>query len=151
MRADRPNPLDPCHQVVWEYPDSSGARPLQVPARSSATLPTVAACVRRFCLDCQGLTTARGAFDCQSRICPLYVASPFRQTRRRQATKGLVVSYCRHCQPGDTTDCQGASCALYPWRPWQPGGQPKRRALTESLREQLAVIGQASRFQDSRQ
>ncbi len=87
--------------------------------------PTVAACVRRFCLDCLGLTSARGAFDCQSRICPLYQACPFRKTGRRRATKGLVVTYCRHCQPGDTTDCGGDDCALFPWRPWQPGGQPE--------------------------
>jgi len=151
MRADRPRPVEACRQVVWEYPDSSGARPLQVPARSRATLPTVAACVRRFCLDCMGASSARGAFDCQSRVCPLYAASPFRQTGRHRATKGLVVTYCRHCQPGDLTDCGGEQCALHPWRPWQPGGQPKLRTMTESQRKRLAVIGQASRFQDSRQ
>ena len=114
-------------------------------------IPTLSACVKRFCLDCQGLATGRGAFDCQSRICPLYPASPFRQIGRRRASKALVAAYCRHCQPGDTTDCQGADCALYPWRPWQPGGQPKRRTLTQSQRRRLLLIGQSSQFQDSRQ
>jgi len=118
---------------------------------SISAIPTVAACIRRFCLECQGLTTARGAFDCQSRVCPLYQASPFRQTGRRRATKSLVVTYCRQCQPGDQTDCGGGECALYPWRPWQPGGQPKRRTTSECQRKRLAAIGQASRFQDSRQ
>jgi hypothetical protein len=108
--------------------------------------PTIAACLRRFCLDCMGASSARGAFDCQSRVCPLYQASPFRQTGRHRATKGLVVTYCRHCQPGDTTDCQGASCALYPWRPWQPGGQPKARTMTESQKHRLVAAGQSFRF-----
>ena len=113
--------------------------------------PTVAACIRRFCLDCLGASSGRGAFDCQSRICPLYAASPFRRIGRRRATKALVVSYCRHCQPGDTTDCQGADCALYPWRPWQPGGQPKVRTISESQKRRLRLIGQSSQFQDARQ
>jgi len=112
---------------------------------------TLKACVRRFCLDCQGVTTVRGAFDCQSSICPLYVACPFRKTGRRRASKGLVVSYCHHCQPGDQTDCGGENCALYPWRLWQPGGQPKLRTLTESQKERLRLIGQSSQFRDRRQ
>jgi hypothetical protein len=117
----------------------------------TTSLPTVAACVRRFCLDCLGATSARGAFDCQSRICPLYQSSPFRRVGRRRATKGLLAAYCRHCQPGDTTDCGGDDCALFPWRPWQPGGQPKRRTVTEPQRSRLAAIGHASRFQGARQ
>ena len=40
--------------------------------------PTVAQAVRRFCLECLGATTARGAFDCLSGLCPLYVCMPFR-------------------------------------------------------------------------
>ena len=113
--------------------------------------PTVAQSVRRFCLDCQGLTSARGASDCQSRICPLYEASPFRSAGRRRASKSLVVKYCRHCQPGDQSDCGAEDCALYPWRPWQPGGQPKLRTLTEPQKRRLMLIGQSSQFQDSRQ
>ena len=120
-------------------------------ALSRASLPTIAACVRRFCLDCLGASSARGAFDCQSRICPLYQASPFRHTGRHRVTKGLVVDYCRHCQPGDQTDCGGEECALFPWRPWQPGGQPKLRTLTEPQKRRLRLIGQASQFRNPRQ
>ena len=117
----------------------------------TATIPTVAVSIRRFCLDCLGLTSARGAFDCQSRICPLYVASPFRQAGRRRAAKRLVAAYCRHCQPGDQTDCGGEDCALYPWLPWQAGGQPKVRPLNASQRRRLRLIGQTSQFRGVRQ
>ena len=113
--------------------------------------PTVAACVKRFCLECQGLTNRRGAFDCQSRICPLYQASPFRRTGRRRASKSLVAAYCHHCQPGDQSDCGAEDCALYPWRPWQPGGQPKLRTLNESQKRRLRAIGQPSQFRRMRQ
>jgi hypothetical protein len=121
------------------------------PARSGASRPKVAACVRRFCLDCEGLTSARGAFDCASRICPLYVASPFRRIGRHRATKSLVVTYCRHCQPADQSECGGDDCALFPWRHWQPGGQPKTRTLTESQKARLRLIGRTSQFQNPRQ
>ena len=113
--------------------------------------PTVTQAVKRFCLGCLGATSARGAFDCQSRICPLYQASPFRRIGRRRATKGLVVTYCRQCQPGDQSDCGGEDCALYPWRPWQPGGQPKLRTMSESQKRQLLAAGQSSQFRNSRQ
>ena len=121
------------------------------PVPDGRSLPTVASCVRRFCLDCLGATTGRGAFDCQSQVCPLYVASPFRQARRRRASKGLVVAYCRHCQPEDRTDCGAADCALFAWRPWQPGGQPKARTVTEAQKRRLRLIGRSSQFQNSRQ
>jgi hypothetical protein len=115
------------------------------------SLPTVVACVKRFCLDCQGLTSARGALDCQSRICPLYQASPFRRIGRRRTSKGLVISYCRHCQPGDHTDCGGDDCALFSWRPWQPGGQPKARTVSDAQKKRLLAIGQSSQFRNPRQ
>jgi hypothetical protein len=113
--------------------------------------PTIAACVKRFCLDCLGATSGRGAFDCQSRICPLYQASPLRRIGRRRASKGLVISYCRHCQPGDLTDCGGDGCALFAWRPWQPGGQPKARTVSDAEKKHLLAIGQSSQFQNPRQ
>jgi len=119
--------------------------------RGSAAVPSITICVRRFCLDCLGASSARGAFDCQSRICPLYAASPFRQTGRRRATKGLVAAYCRHCQPGDITDCGGTDCALFVWRPWQSGGQPKMRGLTETQKQRLRQIGRSSQFAGARQ
>jgi len=105
--------------------------------------PTVAACVRRFCLDCQGLTSARGAFDCQSRVCPLYQVSPFRRIGRRRASKGLVVAYCRQCQPDDNTDCGAEDCALYAFRPWDGPGKAGKRRPSE---KQLAHLESARRL-----
>jgi len=112
---------------------------------------TVAQAVRRFCLACLGASSARGAFDCQSHICPLYATCPFRKTGRCRATKALIAAYCRHCQPGDQTDCGADDCALFFWRPWQPGGQPKTRTMTESQKMRLRVIGRTSQFQNRRQ
>jgi len=125
--------------------------PPSVTAGGPQRRPTIVQAVRRFCLDCQGLISARGAYDCQSSICPLYAASPLRHTGRRRAAKALVAAYCRHCQPSDQSDCGADDCALYPWRPWQPGGQPKARILTESQKRRLRVIGQTSQFQNRRQ
>ena len=140
-------------------------------------VPTVAASVRRFCLECLGAASARNAYDCLSQICPLYVCTPFRgkpmpkhlaaggdvaeaEASRGQETarppktrssKARVAAYCRHCQPGDRTDCQAEDCALYPWRPWQPGGQPKLRTMTRSQKRRLRVVGHSSQFESSRQ
>ena len=113
--------------------------------------PSVAQAVRHFCLACCGAASSRNAFDCLSQVCPLYVCMPFRRIGRRRASKGLVAAYCRHCQPGDTTDCQREDCALHPWRPWQPGGQPKVRRLTDSQKQRLRQIGQSSQFAGARQ
>ena len=121
------------------------------PLADARSVPTVTARVRRFCLDCLGATDGRGAFDCQSQVCPLYVALPFRQARRRRASKGLVVSYCRHCQPGDRSDCGAVDCALFAWRPWQLGGQPKVRTVTEAQKSRLRLVGRSSQFRNSRQ
>jgi hypothetical protein len=114
------------------------ARPRRVP------VPTVATCVRRFCL---GASSARGAFDCGDRVCPLrpaspslgkpmpltmrtedYEGEPARVTKRRPS-RALIHAQCRQCQPGDRTDCEAEDCALYPYRPWSgPGHAPGRRA-----------------------
>ena len=78
---------------------------------------------------------------------------------KRRATKADIARYCRGCQPGDMTDCGATeaglpaslNCALYFWRPWRPGGQPKTRKVKKAERERLRAIGEGSRFQDSRQ
>jgi len=153
MAQPRETAVHSSQAAVWPsqptVADSVGQRRRLAPGRSS--VPTVAARVRRFCLDCQGLTSGRGAFDCQSRVCPLYQASPFRRSGRRRASKGLLSTYCRYCQPGDLTDCGAADCALHPWRPWQPGGQPKARTVSEAQKSRLRVIGQSSQFRNPRQ
>ena len=147
MRIDRADLLEACHQVMVEYPDSSGARPRQAPTHSRSSLPTVSACIRRFCLDCLRATSGRGAFDCGSTLCPLRPASPFLGkpmsegfrgpsylgepplVPKRRSSRRLIHAQCRQCQPGHTTDCLAEDCALYPYRPWSgPGHAPRRKA-----------------------
>jgi hypothetical protein len=156
MRGDRPSEFEACHQVVRNYSDSSGARPLHVPTRSMATLPTVAACVRRFCLDCLGAISAWAAFDCGSQVCPLRPASPFlgkpmpdsfrgptyrgepAVVPKRRPSRRLIHAQCRQCQPGDTTDCMAEDCALYPYRPWPGPGHAAKREASVAQREAAA-------------
>lgn len=152
MRTDRANLLEACHQVVGEYSDSSGARPRQAHTHSRASLPTVSACVRRFCLDCLGAISGRGAFDCGSTVCPLRPASPFLgkpmpesfrpptssdeppRVPRRRPSRRLILAQCRQCQPGDQSDCEAMDCALYPFRPWAgPGKAPRRKPTQKQL------------------
>ena len=120
------------------------------------SLPTVAACVRRFCLDCLGATNGRGAFDCGSTVCPLRPASPFlgkpmpeafrgpgysgepASVPRRRPSRMLIHAQCRQCQPGDTTDCRAEDCALYPYRPWSGPGHAARRKASPAQREAAA-------------
>jgi hypothetical protein len=158
-------------------PRSAGRVTRRRPAQGGASLPTVAACVRRFCLACLGAENARNAFDCESASCPLYVCMPFQkkavprhlapprdaagpdgcegQTTPRlakcRASKVLVAAFCRDCQPEDRRDCGAADCPLFPWRPWQPGGQPKVRAMSESQKRRLLAAGRRSQFNNPRQ
>jgi len=129
------------------------------PHRTS--LPTVATCIRRFCLDCLGATNGRGAFDCDSVVCQLRPASPFlgkpmpesfrpsayvgepAPLPKRRPSRRLIHAQCRQCQPGDTSDCLATDCALYPYRPWEgPGKIPGRRPS----RKQLAHLESARRL-----
>ena len=152
MRIDRADLLEACHQVMVEYPDSSGARPRQAPTHSRASLPSVSTCVRRFCLDCLGVSSGRGAFDCGSTVCLLRPASPFLGKPMPESFRGancpgephsvlkcrpsrrLIHAQCRQCQPGNATDCTATECPLYPLRPWDgPGKAPKRRLSEREL------------------
>jgi hypothetical protein len=127
--------------------------------------PTQARAIRRFCLDCVGATSGRGAFDCGDRVCPLHPASPFvgkampkhlrppdydgepARVAKRRPSKALIHAQCRQCQPGDRTDCEAADCALYPFRPWDgPGKVPKRR-LTEKELSQRRLAQSSRSFQ----
>jgi len=111
--------------------------------------PSPGAALRAFCLACLGATNARGGFDCGSTLCQLRPASPFlgkampesfrgpsyrgepAPVPRRRPSRRLVHDQCRQCQPGDTTDCMAADCALYPFRPWDGPGKAPRRRLSE--------------------
>lgn len=123
--------------------------------------PTVGACIRRFCLDCLGATTGRAAFDCGSSVCPLRPASPFLgkpmpetfqgpthtgeplPIPKRRPSRALIHAQCRQCQPGDSTDCMAADCALYPYRPWEGPGKVGKRLLSA---RQLAHLEGARRL-----
>lgn len=141
------------------------------------TIRSPARAVRQFCLECVGGGSGRNAFDCLSAFCPLYACMPFQgkpmpkhlapprdaaepdgrgeqavpSLPKRRPSKALVAAQCRDCQPGDRTDCDAADCPLFPWRPWQPGGQPKLRAMAESQKRRLLAIGESFQFQNPRQ
>jgi len=127
-----------------------------------AKRPTVAACVRHFCLECLGATSGRGAFDCGSMLCPLRPASPFLGksmppslrppeydgepplVSKRRPSVRFIHAQCRQCQPGDRTDCEAAECALYPFRPWPGPGKAPRRNLSDKRLAQIAAARQRS-------
>jgi len=115
-------------------------------------MPTVAACIRRFCLECLGATSRRAAFDCGSEVCPLRPASPFLGkpmplamrtedydaeppgVAKRRPSRALIRAQCRQCQPDDRDDCESEDCALYPYRPWVgPGKAGQRKASPAQL------------------
>lgn len=93
--------------------------------------------VRRFCLSCLGVNSGHSAYDCASKVCPLYACMPFRGKRRRPS-RAFIRAQCYQYQPGDRTDCQAAECALYPFRPWAGPGHVERRRSTAAQREAAA-------------
>ncbi len=137
------------------------------PVRSST--PTVSSCLRRFCLDCLGATSARGAFDCGSQVCPLRPAYPFlgkpmRESfrpptytgepplvPRRRPSRKLIREQCRQCQPNDRDDCMATDCPLYPYRPWDgPGKAAKRRPSVKQLAQMAAARERSPLMQRSK-
>lgn len=129
----------------------------QGPVPGRPNVSTVAACVRRFCLDCLGATSGRAAFDCGSEVCPLRPSSPFlgkpmprsmrtedydgepARVAKRRPSRSLIHAQCRQCQPGDRTDCEAEGCALYPYRPWDGPGKVPRRKLSDKRLAQIAA------------
>lgn len=102
---------------------------------------TIGQAIRLKCLECLGAKSGHSAFDCQSEVCALYPAHPFRGIVRenvtvltdaarcaaqRRPSKHIVAEMCRQCNP-DTADCTSRDCPLLPWTPFQPGGQPKKQ------------------------
>ena len=136
--------------------------PSHLPAQSVMTRvhpprwPTATQAIRRFCLECLGATTGKGAFDCGSQVCPLRSASAFLgrpmpesfrgptysgeplPVPRRRPSRKLIHAQCRQCQPGDTTDCMAEHCALYPFRPWSGPGHAAKRKASPAQREAAA-------------
>ena len=118
--------------------------------------PTAAETVRRFCLDCLGATSGRGAFDCGSTICPLRSCSPFlgkampessraptpfaepMPVPKRRPSRKLIEAQCRQCQPEDRDDCEAEGCGLYPYRPWPGPGHAERRRVSPAQAAALA-------------
>lgn len=114
--------------------------------------------IRQFCLECVGADNSRAAFDCLSQICLLYAACPFwhkpmpvtmrppdydgepeiQRPKRQRPSCALIRAYCRTCQPGDRTDCQGSECPLYPYRPWPGPGHAPRGEATENQKRAAA-------------
>jgi len=137
------------------------SRPSSVKA---AWAPTPGRAIRRFCMECVGAENSRAAFDCLSEVCLLYAACPFwhkpmpvtmrdpdhngepriPRPKRRRPSISLISGYCRSCQPGDRTDCQGSECPLYPYRPWPGPGKAPRRRLSDKRLAQIAAARQRS-------
>jgi hypothetical protein len=129
--------------------------------RTRTALPTAAACVKRFCLDCLGAGSGRAAFDCGSTVCPLRPASPFlgkpmprslqppdyegepARVAKRRPSRKLIHAQCRQCQPGDLSDCGAEDCALLGFRPWDGPGKVGKRRPSE---KQLAHLESARRL-----
>ena len=124
--------------------------------------PTSQRAVSAFCIACMGAARRRGAYDCLCLTCLLYPANPLKgktlpvalrppdydgepngdRPPKRRATKMMIRTYCRSCQPEDRTDCQATDCGLYPFRPWPgPGHAPKRQASPKAL-EALGIARQ---------
>ena len=131
--------------------------------------PTVSASIRRFCLDCLGATSGRGAFDCGSKACPLRPATPFlgkpmppylrgpsyqgepSPVPRRRPSRKLIREQCRQCQPNDRDDCMATDCPLYPYRPWDgPGKAAKRRPSVKQLAQMAAARERSPLMQRSK-
>ncbi len=131
--------------------------------------PTVSASIRRFCLDCLGATSGRGAFDCGSTVCPLRPASPFLGkpmpesfrppiyigglplVPKRRPSRRLIHAQCRQCQPSDQSDCEAMDCAAYPFRPWAgPGKAPKRKPTQKQLAQIAAARERSPLMQRSK-
>ena len=135
------------------------SRPSRV---KGALAPTPGRAIRQFCLECVGAPNVRAAFDCLSQVCLLYAACPFwhrpmpvtmrppdndggpgiPRPKRRRPSRALIRAYCRTCQPGGRTDCQGSECPLYPYRPWPGPGKAPRRNLSERRLAQIAAARQ---------
>ncbi len=131
------------------------------PAQRRSSVLTVAACVKRFCLECVGATTGRAAFDCGSKVCPLRPASSFlgkplpvtmraddyegepARVAKRRPSRTVIHAQCRQCQPSDRTDCEATDCALYAYRPWDGPGKAGKRRPSE---RQLAQLESARRL-----
>ena len=86
--------------------------------------------LRQFCLDCLGATTAGGAFDCLSRMCPLVHATPFRG-------KPMPVSKAPSCgctARGDVTAEQACpECHDEVTRMRENAGKPRVRVTAKTL------------------
>lgn len=122
-------------------------------------------CIKRKCLECLGADEGGSRFDCLSEVCPLYPAHPFRgraippsyapkcgilpseqdraerihrERPARRASKAIISRMCYECNP-DRQDCTSETCALLPYTPFQPGGQPKR--VTSA--KQIAAVAKA--------
>jgi hypothetical protein len=107
----------------------------------TSRLGEIAKVVTQHCMDCIGIGTTGQGYDCRSRICPLSPIQPFwgrkragievltpeRKRKRARPTKAHVSRCCKECLSEGEKDCAKTDCALYSWRPFQPGGQPKRK------------------------
>jgi len=130
---------------------------------------TVGQAVRAFCLACLGADRPAQAFDCISRVCPLYPAHPFRGkpmpkcrnpnpspqweldqaeevhgTRpKRRPSRAMIRKQCEMCLPErkDQEYCEHDECHLFRYCHRRPGGPVKAPRSAK----QLAAAGASLR------
>jgi len=71
------------------------------------------------------------------------IAAHQKKFPRKRPSMTLLNKMCYACQPETREDCAKVECPLFFWRPWQPGGRPKRRISAKQgaqLRENIAKL-----------
>lgn len=61
---------------------------------------------------------------------------------KRRPNRAMIAAYCRRCLPQTNADCEVDTCSIWPYRPRQPGGPPKRQLSEDEIsrrRERLAM------------
>jgi hypothetical protein len=51
----------------------------------------------------------------------------------RRPTKAMIARCCRQCKTDGRGDCESGYCVLWEYRPFQPGGPPKRKLSDKQL------------------
>jgi hypothetical protein len=122
---------------------------------------TAGQAVRVKCMERLGIEKGQKAYDGGCAHCILYAAHPFRgqllplgqrpsmgydeavenahlatihaRVPKRQPSASLCAKHCWDCNGDSREDCGAMECALFPFRPMQPGGRPRKKLEGEAL------------------
>jgi len=123
--------------------------------------PTAGPAVRAKCRECLGIEKGQKAYDAGCVSCVLYACNPFRgqllptgqrptvgydetaetarlavlhaQVPKRQPSVSLCAKHCWDCNGDSREDCGATTCPLFPFRPMQEGGRPRKQLTGEAL------------------